>query len=750
MRMRTLTAGVMGVLMLVAGVARSQPPSTLLGVKPMVTATSAVPAAPAPIDIDAKVMEYDRSNNVVIASSNVIVRRGTEEMRADVIRVNVVTSEAEAHGHVVFTRPGNEWRGNYLRYNFATKEWNTGAFTSYFSPFYIRAQSSAMTNQEYELKKAYLTTCTNDYTHEHFHFTCRTLRVKPGDRMKGKHVVAYLGPVPVFYFPWMYRSLGDRSVGFSADAGYSGRMGAFLLTSTKYWMSPNLRAVTQIDGRTERGVGLGQEVGWYSDDRVDHGRVYGYYINDNGVKKDFEGGDRELVEAQRYRLRMDQSQTLSDRDYFLADVNYLSDPFVVEDFFNSEHRGGFQPDNFATLAHRGDAYAASLSAHKRLNDFYTAVDRLPEGQLDLTRQQLGTSPFFYDSVNSVASLQKLFAEEDSEETDHSAVRFNSAHTVYYPNYFFGFLNVTPRAGYQATYYSETIKARRESGFVTVTNSVVSGSTTSVVTRVESNTVTVLDLQGSGLRSIPSVGLETSFRAFKVLDNDETIFGTGLRHVAEPYANYTYVPEPNLTADELYQFDSIDGLGKNHSITFGLRNRMQTKRDLQVFDFLDFDVNTQYRIEDHEDEPFGNINTTVEFRPSDWATLYGSVAYNPYDSVVQYGDLRSVINGDIWRTMLEYYYRNEESSLVSGDLAWSPNKRWTYGLYGRYEMEDSRLEEQRYYIGRTLDCLAYTLGLSHLPSYTRSDGSEREDEFRVIFQLSLTAFPNVRVGVTPRN
>jgi lipopolysaccharide assembly outer membrane protein LptD (OstA) len=736
--------------MLIAGVARSQVPGAILAGPPSATVTS-----PAPIDVDARVMHYDRSNQVVIASSNVVVRRGDEEMRADRIRVNVATSEAEARGNVVFTRPGTVWRGDYLRYNFVTKAWNTGAFTSYFTPFHVRAQSSAMTNGEYLLKKAYLTTCTNDYGHEHFHFTCRKVRVKPGDRMRGSHAVAYLGPVPVFYFPWLYRSLGDRSVGFSADAGYSGRMGAFLLTSTKYWMTPNLRAVTQIDVRTERGVGVGQEVGWYSDDRTDHGRIYGYYINDQGVDKDYEGGDRELVEAQRYRLRMSDSRSLSDRDYFLADVNYLSDPYVVEDFFDSEYRGDYQPQNFGTVVHRGDNFGASLSAYKRLNDFYDAVDRLPEAEFDVNRQQLGASPFYYESHNALAFLQRLRPEPAVEEDEYSAVRFNTDHMVYYPNRVFGFLNLIPRAGYQATYYSDTIKRRDETQFGLVTQTNVTplaggGAVTSLVTRMESNTVTFFDPQGSGVRSMYEIGLETSFRAFKVLEAEETIFGTGLRHVVEPYANYTFTPRPNLTPDELYQFDSLDELDRNHSIRFGTRNRLQTKRDVRVYDFLDVDVYTTYRLEDHEEEPFDSVNANAEFRPQDWLTFYGAVAYNPYDSLVTEGELRSIFRGDIWATAIEYYYRNEDSSLISADVAWSPNKRWTYGLYERYELEGSRLEEQRYYITRTLDCLLYTIGVSHQPAYTRADGSERDDEFRAIFQLSLTAFPDVRVGTMSRN
>ena len=737
--MRTVKAWVVVAVVLAATGSWAQTRSHGAARSAGVPGLSGVSSSSSPIDIDATIMNYDRSNNLVVATSNVVVRRGSEEVRADAMRVNVLTSDIEARGHVVFTRPGSAWRGDYLRYNFTTGAWNTGAFASFFDPFFIRAETSVRTNDEYVLKDAYLTTCTNEFPDAHYHLVCKELRVRPGDRLRGSSAVVYFGPVPVFYFPWLYRSLGDRSVGVNAEAGYSQRMGAFLLTSTKYWMTHNLRAITQVDVRSERGVGLGQEVGWYSDNRLNHGRVYGYYLDDQGVAADYKNGEHALVDATRYRLQFNETQAFTERDYFLADANYLSDPYVVEDYFNAEHRGGFQPDNFATMMHRGDGFTVSLSAHKRLNDFYTAVDRLPEAELDVTRQELGSSPFFYESRNSVGYLQKVYEKDDTNSTDYSATRFDTAHTIYYPNRFFGFLNITPRVGYEATFYSETIKN------ITTTNITPLAGGGS-----ETSSVTVLEPQGSGVRSMPSLGLESSFKAFKVLDADETIFGTGLRHVAEPYANYTYVPKPNLTPDELYQFDSIDTLGKDDSVTFGLRNRLQTKRDQRVFDFLDVDVNTKYRFEDYPDQPFGDVNTVAEFRPSDWFTLYASVAYGTYDSEVHSGDFRSVINGDIWASTIEYYYRVGDSSLVSADIAWSPNKRWTYGIYERYEIQDSQLEEQRYYISEKFDCIAYRFGIDNLPAYTRSDGTQRRDEFRVMFQLWLMAFPNIRVGTTPRS
>ena len=67
------------------------------------------------------------------------------------------------------------------------------------------------------------------------------------------------------------------------------------------------------------------------------------------------------------------------------------------------------------------------------------------------------------------------------------------------------------------------------------------------------------------------------------------------------------------------------------------------------------------------------------------------------------------------------------------------------MYDRFEFQTSRLEEQGVTVARTLDCMVVTLGGSILPGYTRDDGTQRDTEYRVTFQLWFSAFPNVKLG-----
>ena len=101
--------------------------------------------------------------------------------------------------------------------------------------------------------------------------------------------------------------------------------------------------------------------------------------------------------------------------------------------------------------------------------------------------------------------------------------------------------------------------------------------------------------------------------------------------------------------------------------------------------------------------------------------------------------------DLWRIGIEHRYRDSESNLLAADATFYPNQKWAFNIFGRYEFEESRLEEQGGYVQRKLDCLGIRVGASVLPGYTRSDGTEREDEYRVLLEVWLTAFPEVGLG-----
>ena len=240
-----------------------------------------------------------------------------------------------------------------------------------------------------------------------------------------------------------------------------------------------------------------------------------------------------------------------------------------------------------------------------------------------------------------------------------------------------------------------------------------------------------------LRSLVEIGVELSFKAFKTWDSD----GTPMRHVIEPYADYTFIPDPTMT-NQLYQFDSVDTLGGEHQITLGVRNKLQTKNEEKAFDLVDLDTYTILNIERTEGESFFNyvyldaiITPIEEFKTRIDAT---------YD--VQQSELDTL---DVHRHSTDPTHsaqasnritRKKNSNLFSENTTFYLSRKWYLNVYGRYEFEDSTLEEVGGYLQRNYDCISVRTGVGFRPGYTNTDGTQVKDDWRVNVEFWLTAFP----------
>jgi LPS-assembly protein len=714
------------------------------------------------IETRADDLQYDRTTGWVEGRGNVTISKGEEVLTADFVRVNVRTEDAYARGNVVLRRRDEVWEGHELRYNFRDRTGDAAGLTGDTGPFEVVAETAERDAENtFTFHNATITTCTNA-AHKHYLVTARRVHIVPGQTMKAYGTVWRLGGIPVMYLPYWYRNLREDS-GFRFYAGHSSRMGTYLLTSYRYRLSPMVRAETHLDYRSERGLGVGQEFKW-RDPRASawNGDLRLYYLDDDKPIDDDEDAATADIDNQRYRVRFEHEQSFSYRDYILLKAHYLSDTDILEDFFEDEYRDENVPDNYAVYTHRGDYNTFTVQARGRLNDFYESLNRLPEVSYDLMRQPIGDSLFYYQGETAGAYLEKVFPEGRDDE-DYSSVRFDTKNTLYRPAKAFGFLNVTPRIGYRGTYYSDT---RQTVTFTETTSTVTTnfvadgfGATNPVVTTVtESNSFDREQDAGSDYRNLFEVGLEASFKAFKAWDGP---YGER-RHVAEPYANYTLVPEPNLTPDKLYRFDSVDTLDEENFILFGMRNKYQKKRtDGTPFDIIDVDVYTRYLIERDEDQDaIDRVYVDAELRPVDWIEIDTDAQYDVTDGELDIFNVRSVLYfEDLWAAELEYRFRNgdpeeneedDTSSLLRHELTLYASRNWTLGAYGRYEFEDARLEEQGGYLQRNYDCLSLRLGGSVMPGYTRTDGTERDDETRVYVEFWLTAFPDSVISGRHRN
>ncbi len=691
----------------------------------------------APVDITADSLEYLSADDLIVGTGNVEVRDGEDLLRADYVTVQSKTREVYAKGNVVFRRAGKVWQGQELRYNMLTQQGDFGEFAAFVDPFYVRAEDSKrVSSTDYELEGLTLTTCEGE--RPDFSIRARSARFENNRRVKAKGVAIYFGSVPVMWLPRLNRDLGYHETFFVFRPGYSSRSGVFLLTAFNVRWTPFLRSATHLDYRSEKGPAFGQDLYWKNGTNMPSydGSVRTYYMDDEKPFRNAteEENEKALVDNERYRIALKHNQFFSTRDYLFSGMDYVSDPELLEDFFDEEYREAVQPENQITLAHQGDNYSLGLLFNSRVNDFYENVNRLPELSLDLQRQQLGDSGFYYVGENALAYLEKVYPELDDEEP-YDAFRADSAHTVYYPTRHFGFLNLIPRGGYRATAYSSTYS------YSTTTNPLVEIDTNGVAS-VTNDVNTVITDEGGGFRNLYEIGLESSFKAFRAWEDMIVLDGgDGIRHVAEPYADYTYTPEPNLTPDELPQFDSVDALDRRHDIKLGMRNKLQTRYDKVISDIVDADVYSYLRLEPEDDEEdFSDIYFDADFlfvrrMPITLDGQYDHVdgSFRTFNSAVSY------LFTDESSIALEYRHTRDEQNAISAEMVLFPNDRWSFQLYGRWDTEADGLQEHSYYVQRRSRCLGYGIGISHLPSH-----DEEDDDFRAWFQLWLLALPESQV------
>ncbi len=697
-------------------------------------ATAAAAAAPAEgVDVQADRLEYETDAKLMIGAGNVIVKSGLDTLRADYVRVNTATEQVYAKGHVIFEREGRVWTGTELNYNFRSLKGDFGEFTAYVPPLYVTAADSEREDADtYRLTDARVTSCDGD--DPELYGRAARARIYKQQYISAFNMVYYLRGVPFFYLPYYWFDT-NRSGKWDFVPGYSSRWGAFLLSSYSYNVHPNVEGTTRLDYRTKRGVAVGQDFKWnnWREDYGLKGGLKGYYARD----KDYEIGLRDdwltnnLVSEQRYRLQLNHAQTITDNDYLIADINYLSDPDILKTFYPREYEDAVQPENRISLTHRGETYNAGLLINKRLNDFYENVDRIPEATLDFRRQRIGDSPFYYEGQNAATYLQRVYPDYDTQMKKYDAGRVDTRHMIYYPTKQFDFLTVIPRGGYRGTFYSKTLEETTTSVWEPVAVTNIINNTPVVSTTLVERAVSVTQEAGAKWRNLPELGGEISFKAFKVLD-EPTTSGGGLRHIAEPYLDYTYRPHPNVMPYELYQFDEIDQLHQESTVRLGLRNKLQTKVGKRVRNLLDVDMYNDRMFMPYEtDEHYGPFTALIKSELSDELSLRSDLNYNWYGESFYNFNARAEYREDFWGNyFFEYRYLKKQHDQVTFSFDLMPKEKWSPGAYWRYQFMDARMEEQTYYLTRRTRCLGITGG------YTG-----RGDDWDVWFQIWLLAFPD---------
>jgi LPS-assembly protein len=716
-------------------------------------ANAATPTTPErqPVEITST-GETTYENGIATARDNVAIHIGDTDIYGDFAQYNSRTHEVLVEGHARIYRDVNLYIADRGVYNIDTKQIRTSDMRTEYNPYFFSAKNVTQTSANvYRAENATFT--THDSPNPDFHLHARTVRIYENDHVVFQNVTFYIGDVPVFWWPYMYQSLNDAFSFTVAPADLSS-WGPSLLTQVAFPITDDIHGRVRLDYRGRRGVAIGFESDIdYGKDNSSNAKLKTYYIQDQNPLINPTALPRKDVPTDRYRLSLEDRTNFTSNIYGIVDVTKLSDPFVMQDFYQSEFRINPVPDNVVALTKTDPFYTVTAITRFQANDFFEQTERLPEVVADIKRHALFGSPIFYEGETGIADLHRSFAEGSGFE-DYGTTRIDTFHQLFYPNTYFGWLSIVPRVGFRATYYDET----RDLGktlFTTSDNPLVPG----FLLPDPTPTNPIID-GGAGLRTVFNTGAEASFKMSRSWEDVQSraLGLDGLLHVIQPFTDFSYVHENGINPAAVLEFDrfepstqlrpidfpdftSIDSIASWTVWRLGVRNRLETRRDDLTVTWLELDTFADVNIDNPYDRrPYSNLFNKLRFTPLPWASLSidsqipaFNKGFTEVDTAVSVQPIANLqvsaghryLNGNP-------FFQNSSLFVVGGFYRLDDN--WGVGFQEQYEGTTGIFEEQRYSVYRDLTNWVASFGA------VVRDNTGSKKEYGILFTFTLKAFP----------
>jgi LPS-assembly protein len=704
----------------------------------------------APIEITST-GETTYENGLATAHDNVAIHIGNTDIYADYAQYNSTTHDVELRGHVRIYRDKSLYVTDNGVYNTETKKIRAISGRTESEPYFLGGQNvSSISENAYLIRDGTFT--THDSARPDFHLHARKIRIYEKDRVIMQYVTAYIGNVPVFWWPYLYQSLNE-AFSFTVSPAYLSSWGPSLLTQVTFPITDNIHGRLRLDYFGRRGPAIGFDpVIDYGKDDNSQARLKTFYIQDQNPNLNQTGVQRQNVPTGRYRLSLEDRTNFSDDIYGIANITKLSDQYVMQDFFQGEFQIDPVPDNVVALTKANPLFTITGIARFQANEFFTTTERLPEVVLDIKRHALFGGPIFYEGESGFADLQLQFPEGAGFE-NYGTTRFDTFHQLTYPNTYFGWLSIVPRVGYRGTYYGKTWDLGSTT-FVPPSNPLVPDFILPPPT-----TANPVKFDGDTFRSVFNTGAEASFKISRTWENVQSraVGLDGLMHVIQPFTNFSYVKEdgPNptsilefdrfepstqLRAIDFPQFTTIDSIDSWTVWRVGVRNRLETRRDDQTITWLELDTFLDVNFENPYDRTdYSNFFNNLRFTPLPWMsfTINSQVPAfaKGFTEVNTFASVQPVANLQL---SFGHRYLNDNPFFLNSSLFvvggyYRINDNWGIGAQEQYEGATSTLEEQRYSIYRDLSSWVASLG-----GVIRDNNGVKE--YGLLFTITLKAFP----------
>jgi len=716
---------------------------------------TASPGIPVEISSDGT-NTFNAETGLAVAEKNVIVRYGEDVIYADQVTFDNRNKEVSAKGNVRIFSNNTIYRGEFITYNLNNHEITSQGFRTVEDRIFAAGDDVQSPQEgEYVIHGGIVT--TEDRENPSYYLKANTVEIYPDDRVVMKNVFLYVGGIPCMWVPVLSKSLKKDQGTVLFDVGSTSRLGIF--TTIGYNWSINRQWEAGLYGSyySRRGFGGGINAS-YSPNALSTIDFTSFNISDNGTDIGVNPTTRPIPPpTNRYRYAYDQTLQLSDDFYSAADINVWSDRNVTQDFFPREYEKEIQPDNYIDAMYYNSNFTATLLARAQVNNLFEVAERKPEFIVEFKRQKLFNLPISYEGESSITNFELQFDKNEPTyallngqpvPTGYGAYRYDTFHQFLYPRQYFGWLSVTPRAGIRGTFYKY----------------------------YDSNSPLATGSDENFGRGIFNAGLESSFKLSRTWGDvqNEALGIDGLRHVAEPSINLAWTQITNRAPSEFAGFDdripntraqplnypafnSIDSIGNRTVIRPGIRNKIQTHRDGENADLVDWYLYADLNVDG--DPNYGNkapglpgmssaflpeVYNEVAVKPVPWLNLnvYAANAVADSGFTEVNSELTWQVHPALDLSLGQRYLTNadrflldvQDSNLLTTGAFWRLNESWQFEQVLNFEADDGTLQEQRYTVYRDLGAWSTSLTTAF------RDNKSVSDEFVVYLSITLKAFP----------
>lgn len=734
-----------------------------------------------PVDITAD-GETRFENGMAVADDNVQIHYNGIAIYADHAEYNPDTRDVLLVGNVRIYSAADLFSGQRIFYNLETKQTRALEFDGGHTPLkFSSLGATGFGTRQFTLRDSELT--TSDSSMPSWHVHAKTIRIYSNDRVVLLNSTLYVGSVPVFWLPYVYSSLNRN--GFQFTPGYYSSWGGYLLTSYSFPLGTgdNILATLRQDVRSLHGyaIGLDADLKFGKNDR-DVGKFISYYANDTNPSAFKNNEIPEPKSGGRYRIGYQQKLFLSDDVYVTFDMTKLSDADFMQDFYPNEVLYNPQPDNNITLTKLNDDNALSLVTRWQMNQFQETTEREPEAAIDFKQEPLFGLPVFYDGTTALGQLNRVFSTNAPigsstvpTNINYGAARFDTLHQLSLPMNLFGWLSTIPTIGLRGTFYSQ-------GGYYQSTNGVLE---TIPYTSTSTNSI---HTTGDVFRPIFNASLENSF---KVSQNFERVQSSwlgldGLRHVFQPYSDLSYVYAGGPNVNQVLQFDrllpassatatksgyqpsstqpqplqfpefaAIDAIDTWAIWRLGFRNRLQTRRDGETYDWLYLDTFADINgINPYVNGPLSNLNNRLTFAPVRWFNIrldsqvpLDSDGFTEFNTDFDFTPVKNFSFGFGTR-YINNYNGVTDNNQYPFNAFWRVDDNWSFSLQEIYNTQPGQANSliyQQYLINRDLSSWIMSFGVQ---VYNNGSSSTQaaQTQYGALISFTLKDLPQVTLPI----